>query len=286
MAQYHCLLLQYASVADMRFRIWSQTKFVDAVFLLYKIGYVDLFVDVMCNVRHDRLYCLWNTRDDIYRKLSSPQLMELAKKYTTIGNDIMYQAVLTRRMDVIEELYYAGVPLPKVPFKELNVIDSCASRGTVLSPNIDTDQNGGYVGDQSSIRWTREDGTYRPKIVSIFNEERSKFMEFLMRNNMIIYDTDTYGAKTEYYNTRDPNYSMLEPEDGTEFLQYALGAFTQPLDLTIFGDDTDTVRYFAPSDFENGSLTDTNSDQYKHKNKDNIEINQTITTDATGQIQN
>lgn len=233
---------------------WNTDRHIKYIMLLYKLGFPKLFAELTYHDSSHTIYmCHFNKtmRGRIFSKLSREQLMELAHEDKRFGCESMYQAVIRRDMATIEKLYDIGIPLPKVPFKELNIHESCGNDYEELYDDTYNIHRSVYPQHEYTL-----DNTYsHSKVISVFNQDRIDFMGFLMRNDMILYDTNTYSAQTEYYNSRDNRYSMLEKDDSTEFIAYALDSLCRPVHNECgWGDDTDTVIYFAPSDFTNGNV--------------------------------
>ncbi|AMP44127.1 hypothetical protein PRJ_Dakar_00169 [Faustovirus] len=250
---------------------------VERFMTLYNLGLLGTFVDAMYNINlpeypYERFSK--NLRERIFKELNEDELFKLAKLDARFGGEMMYHAVLKRDMSGIERYYDIGIALPKITLKELNMMDNCdldaddwydapnskwvGYQAALCSSNSnmwDIDNNGRWMDKQASLcvsrKFNPEAGTYSDnKLLSIFNQTRIDFMEFLMRHDMIIYDTNTYSAQTDYYNTRNATYSTLPSEDNMEFMTYALEDICRPCNNDAgFGDDTDTIRYFAPDDF-------------------------------------
>ncbi|AIB52017.1 hypothetical protein E24_00323 [Faustovirus] len=221
----------------------------------YNADLTDLFVDLLDIF--NTLFIHRECKKRIMRNFNREQTLALAKRYPTIGNDVMYQATITRHMDIIMELKEAGVALQKIEFKELH--GACDIIYSFLDISKTTlyghEYKYGHTDSPTptlklSYEYSAASGM-KSKITSVFDEQNCKFMEFLNTNNLLVYDDDTYGSGFTQFEGRDNKYSQLDPCDDTTFIRYALESVSQPLTYSNIGhtSDDDAFISFAPSDF-------------------------------------
>jgi hypothetical protein len=231
----------------------------------YRLGMYNLFSDLL-NILSNTNIGLWGTpRRRLLSQFSRDEAVALAKRYPEIGADLIYQATITRDMDIVMELHAAGVPFVKVGYNEL--FNTSDIYYPFLS-NIYKKHNrydDGYIhihGEKDitqptlklSYEYSEHSGMLH-RISSVYDKETCEFMEFLTSNNLLIYNEDTYESGCGGFEGVANRYSQLEPWDSSEFVHHALKAISEPFGDPVYAGvsstcDHDAFIYFAPGDFD------------------------------------